>query len=199
MGTLAPDTMEFESSPRSLLARTPVVTSGNVKVDTSVYETVPSGPTTFGGTLDWTMRVDEVDAPNGGAVLAQFALIDAAGGGEYDLQLVTTSHGAAPLTVQLAEDFFDQDASTGNPFDNAVSSVIPLGMWTHFSLSMTVPAAGGQGTATLVVGTQPTTISFQTTVQNIQPTIGIGVLWASTPSSGWQVAYDDAFFDSTSH
>jgi hypothetical protein len=197
--TLTLDTSEYESAPASLLAQTPVVMTSPVTVDTAVYKTVSSGQATFGGTLDWWMRVDSVDMAGGFAVLAQIGLTDGAGAGQYYLQLVTSSNGAAPLGLQLAEEFFTQDPSTGMPVDHPVFGVLPFAAWTHFQLSMTVPAAGGSGTATLVVDGTPTPIRIKPTVQNLQPTIGLGVLWASTPSNGWQVAYDSVFFDSTSH
>jgi hypothetical protein len=198
-GTLTLDTSEYTSAPASMLATTPVVMTSNVTVDTAVYKDVPSGPTTFGGTLDWDMRVDLVDAPGNVAVLAQIALLDSAGGGQYYLQVVATSNGATPLDVQLNEEFFSQDASTGMPFNHAVSGAIPPQMWTHLKLQMTVPASGGPGTATLVVGNQSATYTTQPSVPNIQATVGLGVLWSFTPSNGWHVLYDNVTFDSTSN
>jgi hypothetical protein len=198
-GTLTLETSEYTSAPASLFATTPVIMTSNVAVDTAVYKDEPSGPLTFGGTLDWDMRVDLVDAPGNVAVLAQIALLDGAGGGQYYLQVVTTSNGATPLDVQLNEEFFSQDASTGMPINHAVSGAIPPQTWTHLQLSMSVPATGGQGMATLVVGSQSATIMITPTVQNIQATLGLGVLWTQTPSNGWHVLYDNVTFDSTSN
>lgn len=198
-GNLALDTSEFVSRPASLLAQTGVVTCGGGTVDTSVYQTLQLSGQTFDGTLDLELRVDGVDAPGGVAVLAQFGLTDGAGGGLYYLQLVTTSNGAQPLSLQVAEEYFATNTA-GMPVDHPVSSVIPVKTWTHVKLSMVVPFAGGAGTATLVIGGGPPAVSaIEVPVQNFAPSIGVGILYASTPSNGWSAAFDNVVFNSASN
>jgi hypothetical protein len=202
-GTLGLYTTEHESAPASLLARTSVVTAmgKNTNPNTAVYQTLQISGQMFAGTLDFYMHVDQVDAVGDFAVLAQFGLTDPAGGGVYYLQLVTTSNGAMPLGVQMAEDYFSM-GTNGSPTDYPVFGVIPLMTWTHVQLSLAVPFAGGPGTATLVLDDgQPTTVLIHAPVpvQAFSPEIAVGVTWASTPSNGWTVAYDNVFFDNTSH
>jgi hypothetical protein len=197
-GSLALDSSESVSSPASLLAQTNVVTSGGRTVDTSVYQTLQLTGQTFDGTLDLDLRVDGVDAPGGVAVLAQFGLTDGAGGGLYYLQLVTTSNGAQPLNLQVAEDYFST-GTMGMPVDHSISSVIPVGTWTHVKLSMVVPFAGGPGTVTLVIGKgSPDLAAVQVPVHGFGTSIAVGVLYASTPSNGWSVAFDNVVFTSAS-
>lgn len=197
-GNLALDTSEFVSSPASLLVQTNVVTSATGTVDTSVFQTLELSGQTFDGMLDLSMRVDGVDAPGGVAVLAQFGLTDGAGGGMYYLQFVTTSNGAQPLGLQIAEDYF-ATGTMGMPVDHFVSSVIPIGTWTRVKLSMMVPFAGGAGTATLVINDDPPTVTgLQVPVQAFAPPIGVGVLYASAPSNGWSATFDNVVFTSAS-
>lgn len=198
-GSLALYTSEFVSWPASLLAQTNVVMSGDGTVDTSVYQTLQVNGQTFDGVLELDLRVDVVDAPGGVAVVAQFGLTDGAGGGQYNLQLVTTSNGAQPLSLQVAEDYFAMSTS-GMPVDHPVSSVIPIATWTHVKLSMVVPFGGGPGTATLVIGNDPASVSaIEVPVQDFAPSIGVGILYASTPSNGWTAAFDNVVFNSASN
>jgi hypothetical protein len=198
-GSLALLTSESISSPASLLAQTDVVTSSGKTVDTSVYATLPLNfGQTFDGTLDFYGYVNGVDAPGGIAVLAQFGLTDGAGNGQYYVQLVATSNGAQPLTLQVAEDYFST-CTHGLPVDHSVSSVIPVGSWTNVDFSIHVPFSGGPGTATLVVnGGSPAVTTIHVPVQDFTPSIGIGVLYASTPSNGWSAAFDNVVFSSGS-
>jgi hypothetical protein len=200
-GNLALDNSQYVSWPASLLAQTNVVTSECGTVDTSVYQTLQLSGQTFDGTLELDLRVDGVDYAGGVAVLAQFGLTDGSGGGLYYLQLVTTSNGKQPLTLQVAEDYF-ATSTTGKPVDHSVSSVIPVGIWTHVKLSMAVPFAGGAGTATLVIGDDPAAVSaIDVPVQDFGAsiTIGVGILYASTPSNGWTAAFDNVVFNSASN
>ncbi len=41
--------------------------------------------------------------------------------------------------------------------------------------------------------------AIQVPVQNFAPSIGVGILYASTPSNGWQVAFDNVVFNSASN
>ncbi len=145
-GALQLDNSEYVSWPASLLAQTNVVTvaGGGTAVDTSLYQTLQLTGQTFDGTLELDLRVVDVDFAGGVAVVAQFGLTDGAGGGQYYLQLVTTSNGKEPLSLQVAEDYF-ATSTKGTPTDHSVSSVIKVGTWTHVKLSMVVPFAGGQG------------------------------------------------------
>jgi hypothetical protein len=198
--SLAIDTSQCESPPACLVAQTPVIMMSKVTVNTAVYEEqLPAGTQTFGGTMDLYMRVDSADAVGGFAVLAQIGLTDGAGAGHYYLQLVLISNGSAPLNCSLNEEFFSTDSSTGIPNGHPVSVTVPLTTWTHVTVSMSVPLAGGAGTATLGIDGQTTTVPLSVMVQNFSAELGVGVTYASTPSNGWQVTYDNVFFDSTSN
>jgi hypothetical protein len=199
-GTLAIDTTEYLSPPAAMIANTDVVTGSGVAVDTAVYEgQFTLTGQTFAGTLDFDLRVDQVDATGGVAVLAQFGLTDGAGGGLYYLQFVTTSNGSSPLSCQVAEIYFSS-GTPGMPVDHAVTSTIPLLTWTHVQLSMTVPFAGGAGTSTVhISGAAPSTSAIQVPVQKFSQTIGVGLLYASTPSNGWTILVDNVVFNATTH
>jgi hypothetical protein len=196
-GTLALDTMRPESPPACLMAQTVVVMTSPVTVDTAVYKalTLPPGATTFGGTLDMYMRVDSVDTSGNIAVVAQFGLTDGNGGGKYYLQLVATSGGNQPLALQLNEEFFATNPATGMPTNHDVTAVITPGLWTHVTLSVTVPLAGDAGTAVLGIDNQPMTIPITVEVAQFSAELGLGVLYSDTPSNGWQLAYDNVIFD----
>jgi hypothetical protein len=202
-GTLALDTNAPASPPACLMAQTDVVMTSTptTPVDTAVYKdlTIPAGATTFGGTLDLDMRVDNVDTPGNYAVLTQFGLIDGTGGGKYYLQLVATSNGAQALGLAVNEEFFATNPMTGMPNNHPVSAAITPGAWTHVTLTMTAPLASGAGTAVLVVDDgQPANINITVEVQKFSAELGIGVLYSYTPSNGWQVAYDNVVFHSMS-
>ncbi len=137
--------------------------------------------------------------PGGEAVLAQYELTGGGGGGLYVVQLVTKSNGVQPLTLVVAEDYFSTTTS-GKPVDHSVSSVIPIGTWTSVKLSMVVAVDGGAGTATLVINNDPpAVIAIQVPVKNFASSIGVGMLYASTPSNGWSAAFDNVIFDSPSN
>jgi hypothetical protein len=201
MGTLALDTMSPESPPACLMAQTVVVMTSPVTVDTSVYKAlaIPAGATTFGGKLDMYMRVDHVDTSGNIAVVAQIGLTDGNGGGKYYLQFVATSNGNQPLGLQLNEEFFATNPMTGMPTNHSVTAVITPGVWTHVTLAVTVPLTGDGGTAVLGIDNQPMTIPITVEVQQFSAELGLGVLYSDTPSNGWQLAYDNVIFDSTSH
>jgi hypothetical protein len=184
------------------MAQTQVVMTSPppMPIDTSVYRTLtlPTGATTFGGTLDLDMRVDSVDTPGNYAVMAQFGLTDGTGAGKYYLQLVLTSNGDQPLGCAVNEEFFATNPMTGMPTNHPVSATITPTIWTHVSLSMTAPLASGTGTSVIVIGSQSTTIPITVEVQKFTADVGIGVLYSYAPSNGWQVAYDNVVFRSTS-
>jgi hypothetical protein len=187
------------SPPASMQAMTDVVMSANTSVDTAVYEDFSLTGMTFAGSIDLDLRVDQVDSNTGTAVLAQFGLIDGSGNGQYYLQFVTNSNGANPLNCGVNEDYFATTTS-GNPTPHPVSSTIPLHIWVHVRLTMTVPFSGGAGTATVRInGGATDTAPIQVEVANFTQSIGVGVLYASTPSNGWTVLVDNVVFNATTN
>ena len=72
------------------------------------------------------------------------------------------------------------------------------GAWRHVTLAVTAPLAGGPGSASLSFdGVQVADAPMiDVPVQNYQQTIGVGIAWASTPSTGWTAHYDNIVFDS---
>jgi hypothetical protein len=194
-GNLALYRTAFTSPPASMIAQTHVVTGSNVQVDTAVYRSFSLSGQTFQGTIELDLRVDQVDSSTGVAVLAQFGLTDGNGNGLYFLQFVVNANGANPLSCHLNEDYFST-TTTGNPVAHDLTVTAPLKRWTHLKLSMAVPFAGGAGTATVIVnGGPPSTTPIMVAVQNFSQTIGVGLLYASTPSNGWTVVVDNVVFD----
>jgi hypothetical protein len=129
------------------------------------------------------------------AVLAQIKLLDGSGTGEYVLQLVTTSNGAAPLTASFNEVYFGP-GSSGQPAVHSASQTIALATWTHIKLSAAITATGGSSFAALSFnGRQVAASAISVPVKNFSPSIGAGILWASNPSSGWTAVYDNVTFD----
>jgi len=205
-GTLALYTSASQSGSASMQAMTQVVTSNRVVVDTAAYEDFsipdagsPSSGKTFSGSIDLDLRIDQVDSATGVAVVAQFGLTDGAGNGQYFLQFVVNSNGADPLGCVLNEDYFATSTS-GSPTMHPLNATIPIDRWVHVQLSMVVPFAGGAGTGTAVInGGAPNTASIQVGVSNFQPSIGVGLTYASTPSNGWTVLVDNVVFNATTN
>jgi hypothetical protein len=48
-------------------------------------------------------------------------------------------------------------------------------------------------------GGAPSTSAIQVSVQNFTPAIGLGLLYASTPSNGWTVLVDNVVFNATTN
>jgi hypothetical protein len=193
-GALATYRSASTSAPASMQAQSSVVMGSNVVVDTAAYQVFSLTGQTFSGSIDLDVRVDQVDSSTGVAVLAQFGLVDGAGNGSYYLQFVVISNGAGPLSLSINEDYF-ATSTTGSPTNHPINATIPLRGWAHVQLSMTVPFAGGAGTAQVRInGGAANTAPIQVGVSNFTQTIGVGLPYVSTPSNGWTVLVDNVVF-----
>jgi hypothetical protein len=192
-GYLGLDTTEYKSYPASLRAqstRVPTMSAINV----AAFKTFTVTGPTFAGTLDLDVRVDQADSGCGQVVLAQIGLEDANTG--YWLQFVANSTGASgPLICSLNE--VGAPTAPQGVYTHMAMQNFDTGTWTHVTLSVTAPLAGGQGAATLSFDGMPVANApmINVPVQNYQPTVGVGISWASTPSTGWTVFYDNVVFD----
>ncbi len=195
-GSLALDTAEFVSPPAALVATSNALTGPTGKVDTTLYRTFPLAGQTLTATLDVDLRVDRADAAPGGAVFAQIGLVDAAGA-EYFVQLSETATAAGPLSGDFAEVYVPTtgpESYVGHGF----AQTLPLGTWTHVTLSLTAPFAGGAATATLSFdGTEVQTNAIDVRVSNFTPNIGVGLPFSSSPSNGWTAVLDNVTFRAT--
>jgi hypothetical protein len=191
-GTLAVDTAEYRSSPASLRTQSTSTTNGTINV--AVFRTFSLTGQTFAGTLDLDLIVDQEDASSSAqAVLAQIGLESSTNA--YWLQLVATSSGSGPLICSLNE--VGAANAPNGVWTHAVSQTLVPGTWRHVTLAVTAPLAGGRGSASLSfdgvrVADAP---MIDVPVQNYQQTIGVGIAWASTPSTGWTAHYDNIVFD----
>jgi hypothetical protein len=197
-GSLALNGTEFRSAPASMMAQSAIAGAGTV--DVAAYRAFTlTGTSSLSATLDLDMRVDRADADGGLAVLAQLGLPDGTGGGQYFVQLVADSHGAAPLNTSINEAYF----ATGThnpPVVHPVAQTIAIGAWTHVTLAVTAPFAGGAGTQTLSFdGTQVGSSAITVPVTNFTEVLGVGLTFVQIPSNGWTALYDDVVFDATAH
>jgi hypothetical protein len=195
-GTIALDGTEFRSAPGAMITQSGIAGSG--LIDVAGYRSFAmKGPSTFTGTVNLDIRVDQADATGGLAVLAQIGLIDGTGGGQYFVQFVMNSHGAAPLDCSVNEIYFAA-GMTSTPVRHPVAPTIAIGAWTHLTLSITAPFPGGAGTQTLSFnGVQAGTSSISVPVRNFSETLGVGLTFVQTPSNGWTAAFDNVTFDAT--
>jgi hypothetical protein len=197
-GSLALDGTEFHSAPASMIAQSGIAGSGSV--DVAGYRSFTLvGTSSVGGSLDLDLRVDRADADGGSAVLAQLGLFDGTGGGQYFVQLVAYSHGAAPLSPSVNEAYFATGVSTP-AVTHPVTQTLAIGEWTHVTLAVTAPLAGGAGTETLSFnGTQVGSSAIAVPVKNFTEVLGVGLTFVKTPSNGWTALYDDVMFGATAH
>jgi hypothetical protein len=143
------------------------------------------------------VRVDQPDAAGGVSVLGEFALLDP-GGALYFLQLQVTSNGSAPLSCLLAEVAVPAAGGAGVFTPHSTSATLALSRWTHVTLSLTAPFAGGAGTGTLSLnGTQVVSDPISVSVSGYTPSIGIGLPYASAPSNGWTAVFDNVVLNAT--
>jgi hypothetical protein len=192
-GSLALDGTEFQSAPASMIAQSNIESAG--LVDVAAYLRLAlTGTSLLAATLDLDMRVDGADADGGLAVLAQLGLLEA-GGGHYFVQLVAESHGAAPLNVAVNEAYF-ATGTNNPPVTHPVAQTVAIGAWTHVTLAVTAPFAGGAGTETLSFdGTQVGSSAIAVPVTNFTEELGVGLTFVQVPSNGWTVLYDDVVFN----
>jgi hypothetical protein len=197
-GSLALDSTEFRSAPASLMAQSGIAGAGTV--DVAVYRTFAlSGTSSLAATLDLDIRVDRADADGGLAVLAQLGLFDGTGGGQYFVQLVADSHGAAPWNASVNEAFF-ATGTNNPPVIHPVAQAVAIGAWTHVTLAVTAPFAGGAGTETLSFdGAQVGSSAINVPVTNFTEALGVGLTFVQIPSNGWTALYDDVVFDAMAH
>jgi hypothetical protein len=168
-------------------------------VDTTVYWSFALGGQTLTATLDWDVRVDQPDAAGGVAVLGEFALRDV-GGDVYFVQLQVTSNGSAPLSCNLPEVDVPAAGGAGTYIAHPTSATIAIAQWTHVTISITTPFAGGAGTAALSLdGTQVESTSISVGVSGFTPSIGIGLPYASVPSAGWTAVFDNVVLNATAN
>jgi hypothetical protein len=194
LGSLGLDTTEYTSPPGAMIAQSGA-TAQPAMADVAGYRSFALTGQNFIGAIELDLRVDRADLARAFAVLAQIKLLDGSGTGEYVLQLVTTSNGAAPLTASFNEIYFGP-GSTGQPVVHSASQTIALATWTHIKLSAAISATGGSSLAALSFnGRQVAASSIGVPVKNFSPSIGAGILWASNPSSGWTAVYDNVTFD----
>jgi hypothetical protein len=195
-GTIALDGTEFRSPPGAMITQSAIAGSGTV--DVAGYGSFAlTGQSTFTGTVGLDFRVDRADATGGLAVLAQIGLLDGTGGGQYFVQFVTSSNGAAPLDCSVNEIYF-ATGTTSMPVRHPVAQTIPIGAWTHLTLSIVAPFGGGAGTQTLALnGVQVGTSSITVPVRNFSQAAGIGLTFVQTPSNGWTAVFDNVTFDAT--
>jgi hypothetical protein len=195
-GSIALDATEFQSPPDGLIVDTAVVASAKPMVDVAAYRSFAvTGRATFVGMLDLDFRVDRADAPGGVAVLAQLGLVDG-GGAAYLLQVVATSNGSSPLSIGVSE----LATRTGKVVAHPLQQSVALKTWTHVTVSLTAPFGGGAGTAAFGLdGILVERIAVSVPVQNRTQTIGVGITYASAPSTGWTAIFDNVTFDTMSN
>jgi hypothetical protein len=179
-----------------MIAQSAIAASG--AVDVAGYASFAlTGQSTFSGTIDVDFRVDRADGTGGLAVLAQIALLDGTGGGQYFLQVVADSNGASPLGCSVNEIYF-ASGTTSMPVIHPVTQTIPIGAWTHLTLSIAAPLAGGSGTETLALnGAQVSMDAISVPVVSFTQTVGVGLTFVQTPSNGWTAVFDNVTFDAT--
>jgi hypothetical protein len=192
-GTLEVDTTEYRSYPASLRAQS-MVTPSMGTINVAAFQTFSLTGQTFAGTLDFDLRVDIEDSGCGQAVLAQIGLESP--DHSYWLQFVVTSTGSGPLQCSLNEVGATNNAPNG-VWTHTATKTFDTGSWQHVTLWVTAPLAGGPGKASLSFdGVQVASAPMiDVPVQNYQQTIGVGITWASTPSTGWKAFYDNVVFD----
>jgi hypothetical protein len=195
-GTITPVTDEYRSYPAAMKAQSDATQTGPV-VNVAVYKAYSFAGQTFSGTVDMDLRVDQADSGCAQAVIAQIGFSN--GNSDYWVQLVVTSSGGGPLVCSVNE------VGSGGLFAaHAVAKAsLDMATWTHVTLAVTAPLQGengGQGNATLsfngadvVPGAVPITVPAQRQEQ----TLGVGITWASIPSAGWTVVYDNVVFNAT--
>jgi hypothetical protein len=193
-GTVSLTETEFSSSPAALLTKSSPTNNGTINA--AVYRAFSvSGADPFQGVLDFDMRLDQQDFGCQVAVLAQigFAGTDSAGNpDQYYIQFVTNSTGGSQPECELHE-----LEHNNYPVIYPASSQFGLNTWTHVTMKVTAPLGGGPGSASLwfdgkEVASAPT---IHVPVKNFQPTIGLGITYATMPSTGWSAVYDNIVFD----
>jgi hypothetical protein len=195
-GTLALDQTESRSPPGALIAQSGIAASGYD--DVAMYRSFAlTGTSTFTGIIDLDFRIDQADATGGLAVIAQLGLPDGSGGGQYFVQLVALSHGAAPLGFSVNEVYFV--AGMTNPtVQHALSGTVATQTWTHATFKITAPFASGIGAATLSFnGTQVESSPINVPVKNFSQVLGVGLTFVQTPTNGWTAVYDNVTFAAT--
>jgi hypothetical protein len=197
-GSLALDGTEFHSAPASMIAQSGIAGAGTV--DVAAYRAFAlTGTSSLAATVDLDMRIDRADADGGLAVIAQLGLLDGTGGGQYFVQLIAESHGAAPINAAINEAYF-ATGTNSPPVTHPVAQTVAIGAWTHVTLAVTAPFAGGAGTETLSFdGTQVGSSAINVPVQNFTEVLGVGLTFVQIPSNGWNALYDDVVFNATAH
>jgi hypothetical protein len=195
-GSISLDATDFQSPPDALIVDSAVVASTKPMVDVAAYRSFAvTGRATFVGALDLDFRVDRADAPGGVAVLAQLGLVDG-GGAAYLLQVVVTSNGSGPLSIGVSE----LATRTGKVVAHPLKQSVALKTWTHVAVSLTAPFGGGAGTAAFGLdGMFVERIAVTVPLQNRTQTIGVGITYASAPSTGWTAIFDNVTFDAMSN
>jgi hypothetical protein len=192
-GTVAAETGEFTSYPAAMRAQSIATPNGPVNV--AVYKAFSLTGQTFSGTLDLDLRVDQADSGCAQAVIAQIGFSNP-NVGDYWVQLVVTSPGGAPLTCSVNE-------VGGNFASHALVSGLDVATWTHVTLQVTTPlTVGGMGQASIAFNGTPVSmnkepIGLSVPFSSTEQTLGVGITWASTPSAGWTVVYDNVVFNAT--
>jgi hypothetical protein len=195
-GNITAVTDEFRSYPAAMKAQSEATQTGPV-VNVAVYKAYSLAGQTFSGTVDVDLRVDQADSGCAQAVIAQIGFSN--GSSDYWVQLVVTSSGGGPLVCSVNE-----VGSGGFLASHGVTKAsLDMATWTHVTLSVTAPldgTNGGKGTAALAFnGTDivPGTIPITVPAQRQEQTLGVGITWASIPSAGWTVVYDNVVFSAS--
>jgi hypothetical protein len=200
-GTITADTEEFRSFPAAMKAQSDATQAGPV-VNVAVYKAYSLVGQTFSGTVDMDLRVDQADSGCAAAVIAQIGFSN--GNSDYWIQFVVTSNGSGPLVCSINEVVSD-GSFTGHSLSNKAS--LDLATWTHVRLTVTAPldgGDGGKGTAALAfdgmdVSQNGTPIPITVPSQRLEQTLGVGITWASIPSAGWTVVYDNVIFNAAAN
>jgi hypothetical protein len=116
---------------------------------------------------------------------------------------VVNSSGGGPLVCAINE-----VGNDGSYTGHSVTASLDLAKWTHVTLTVNAPlegANGGKGTATIafndvdVSSPEHTPIPITVPSQRGEQTLGVGITWASIPSAGWTVLYDNVIFNATAN
>ncbi len=190
-GTLAVDDAAASSSPASLdLVVDPLPAGQLPNVSLRALVAAPTSPVqmAFGFSLD-PVRIDP--GTSASIVIAAIDFLDPSQN-RYTIQLAfNVQSGAA--TTELDELF-----SGGRPYvPHAIAAPLGTGTFTDVAIQIDWTAPQAATASVLFGGASVLSVPLAISVQATTLQLSIGTTYASTPSPGWELRYDDVLFTAT--
>ncbi len=189
LGTLSVNSGAAASAPDSLEMSIDAFTSGQPDASLHALLGMPSLPTTmsFAFSVD-PVKID-VATPNASIVLAAIDFLDAASN-RSSVQLAFNVQKGAPLT-EVDEQYSNRTPSyTPHP----VTVALPIGAFTDVVIAIAWASATSATATVTFGGAQVQSFPLTMSVVATSVRIDIGTTYATLPSAGWDVRYDNVLF-----